>query len=82
MMPPSKILPSQNKQNVPTVTTRRGITTRNQNKVVANTALVKLAPFVKDPRIKRKADASPLKDKTTKRSALGNITNVCILHVQ
>lgn len=71
----TKVLNTQNKATAPTATTRRGITTRNQKALVTN-VLAKQPTFLKDPRIKRKADASPLKDKTTKRSALGNITNV------
>ncbi|XP_043284432.1 G2/mitotic-specific cyclin-B3 [Venturia canescens] len=73
-MAPTKVVNTQNKPNVPPLTTRRGITTRNQ-KTLVNNALTKPPVVMKDPRIKRKADASPLKDKTTKRSALGNITN-------
>lgn len=40
-----------------------------------NNVLQKPSVLGKDSRIKRKADASPPKEKTTKRSALGNITN-------
>ncbi|XP_012286391.1 G2/mitotic-specific cyclin-B3 [Orussus abietinus] len=73
-MAPPKVLNGQNKQNVNTMGLRKGITTRSQNSLVSNT-LAKQPLVIKDPRIKRKADASPLKEKTTKRSALGNITN-------
>ncbi|XP_046736764.1 G2/mitotic-specific cyclin-B3 [Diprion similis] len=70
-MAPTKVLNGQNKQNATGIVIRKGITTRSHNSL-ANT---KHLSVVKDPRIKRKADASPLKEKTTKRSALGNITN-------
>ncbi|XP_076762999.1 cyclin B3 [Xylocopa sonorina] len=73
-MAPSKVLNAQNKQTAINVAAgRKRITTRSQNSALNNA----LKPPVvgKDPRIKRKAEASPPKEKTTKRSALGNITN-------
>lgn len=78
-MAPTRV--SQNQNKAPSVAiVKKGITTRNQ-KALANCANVKAVVAAKDPRLKRKADASPLKDKTTKRSALGNITNVNIFLV-
>ncbi|KAK0161597.1 hypothetical protein PV327_010052 [Microctonus hyperodae] len=72
-MAPTRL--SQNQNKAPSVAIiKKGITTRNQ-KALANSANVKAVVVAKDPRLKRKADVSPLKDKTTKRSALGNITN-------
>jgi hypothetical protein len=82
-MAPSKVLGTQAKTNATTTTTtgvvtRRGLATRQQNTIISNTHTEKQQPVLfKDTRIKRKAEASPLKDKMTKRSALGNITNVC-----
>nr|XP_031849989.1 G2/mitotic-specific cyclin-B3 [Nomia melanderi]XP_031849990.1 G2/mitotic-specific cyclin-B3 [Nomia melanderi]XP_031849992.1 G2/mitotic-specific cyclin-B3 [Nomia melanderi]XP_031849993.1 G2/mitotic-specific cyclin-B3 [Nomia melanderi]XP_031849994.1 G2/mitotic-specific cyclin-B3 [Nomia melanderi] len=73
-MAPSKVLNVQNKQSNANIPTRKGITTRSQNSVL-NNVLIKPPVLGKDPRIKRKAEASPPKEKTTKRSALGNITN-------
>ncbi|XP_043594054.1 G2/mitotic-specific cyclin-B3 [Bombus pyrosoma] len=74
-MAPSKILNIQNKQSGTNVTnTRKRIATRSQNSAL-NNVLVKPPVLGKDPRVKRKAEASPPKEKTTKRSALGNITN-------
>ncbi|OAD58626.1 G2/mitotic-specific cyclin-B3 [Eufriesea mexicana] len=74
-MAPSKVLNVQNKQGGSNATnTRKRITTRSQNSAVNNTLLKASVPS-KDPRIKRKAEASPSKEKTTKRYALGNITN-------
>ncbi|XP_014204001.1 G2/mitotic-specific cyclin-B3 [Copidosoma floridanum] len=59
---------------VPGVMTRRGLVTRQQN---INTQQIKKQQplLIKDTRNKRKADVSPVKEKMTKRSALGNITN-------
>ncbi|XP_063993788.1 G2/mitotic-specific cyclin-B3 [Diachasmimorpha longicaudata] len=75
-MAPTKIVNSQNKHPNTAVVMRKGITTRNQKAVMANNPVNTKGPtIIKDPRIKRKAEASPLKEKTTKRSALGNITN-------
>lgn len=71
-MAPTKVLNGQNKQNSTGIVIRKGITTRSHNSL----ANVKHPTIVKESRIKRKADASPLKEKTAKRSALGNITNV------
>lgn len=87
-MAPSKVLNVQNKpattNAINGVVTRRGLasrqTTANMNvPVQVQIQVQKPQPTLyKDTRIKRKADASPLKDKLAKRSALGNITNVCI----
>ena len=79
-MAPSKISNMANKQSGANVTnTRKRVTTRSQNAVLNNVLLK--ASIGKDSRIKRKAEASPPKEKTVKRSALGNITNVCYLIV-
>lgn len=79
-MAPSKISNVANKQSGTNVTnTRKRVTTRSQNAVLNNVLLK--ASIGKDSRIKRKAEASPPKEKTVKRSALGNITNVCYLIV-
>ncbi|KAF3426722.1 hypothetical protein E2986_06422 [Frieseomelitta varia] len=73
-MAPSKISNMANKQSGTNVTnTRKRVTTRSQNAVLNNVLLK--ASIGKDSRIKRKAEASPPKEKTVKRSALGNITN-------
>ncbi|THK33160.1 G2/mitotic-specific cyclin-B3 [Diachasma alloeum] len=75
-MAPTKIVNSQNKHPNTAIVMRKGITTRNQKAALANNPVsTKMPTVVKDSRIKRKAEASPLKEKTTKRSALGNITN-------
>ncbi|XP_058795596.1 G2/mitotic-specific cyclin-B3 [Phymastichus coffea] len=84
-MPPSKILNAHAKatttNTISGVVTRRGLATRHTNSninapVQVQIQVQKSQPILfKDTRIKRKADASPLKDKVAKRSALGNITN-------
>lgn len=54
------------------------MTTRSQNALLTNV----LKPSIgRDTRPKRKAEASPPKEKTIKRSAFTNITNVCITNV-
>ncbi|XP_029035402.1 G2/mitotic-specific cyclin-B3 [Osmia bicornis bicornis] len=73
-MAPSKISNAQNKQSSTNITNARKRVTRSQNAVLHN-VLLKPPVLGKDPCIKRKAEASPPKEKTTKRSALGNITN-------
>lgn len=76
-MAPSKASNAQNtqsKQSSNIVAARKGITTRSQNSVL-NNVLMKSNVLGKDAGSKRKAEASPQKEKTTKRSALGNITN-------
>lgn len=73
-MAPSKVLNVQTKQSTTNVTNgRKRITTRSQNSAINN--VLQKPPVAKDSRVKRKAEASPQKEKTTKRSALGNITN-------
>lgn len=72
-MAPSKILNVQNKQSNTNVI-RKGITTRSQNSAL-NNVLLKAPANGEESRVKRKAEASPPKEGTTKRSALGNITN-------
>ncbi|XP_076671564.1 cyclin B3 [Andrena cerasifolii] len=72
-MAPPKVL-NANKQGATNITARKGITTRSHSSVLSN-VLLKPPVLGRDPRIKRKAEASPPKEKTTKRSALGNITN-------
>ncbi|XP_046825541.1 G2/mitotic-specific cyclin-B3 [Vespa crabro] len=73
-MVPPKLPIGQARSNGATIQLRKGISTRSQN-ILINNALLKQPILNKDLRSKRKADASPLKDKTVKRSALGNITN-------
>ncbi|XP_017876293.1 G2/mitotic-specific cyclin-B3 isoform X2 [Ceratina calcarata] len=73
-MAPPKVLNVQTKQSNTNVTNgRKRITTRSQNAGMNN--VLQKAPVTKESRVKRKADASPQKEKTAKRSALGNITN-------
>ena len=72
-MAPPKVS-NANKQGTTNITARKGITTRSHNSVLSN-VLLKPPVLGRDPRVKRKAEASPPKEKTTKRSALGNITN-------
>lgn len=79
-MVPPKLSIGQAKSNGVTVPLRKRISTRSQNLLV-NNALLKQPLLNKDLRSKRKADASPLKEKTVKRSALGNITNVSVLYL-
>lgn len=79
-MVPPKLSIGQTKSNGTTIPLRKGISTRSQN-ILINNALLKQPILNKDLRSKRKADASPLKDKTVKRSALGNITNVSVLYL-
>lgn len=73
-MAPSKILNAQSKQSNINITNARKRVTRSQNSRT-NNVLIKPPVLGKDPCVKRKAEASPPKEKTTKRSALGNITN-------
>ncbi|XP_066589456.1 G2/mitotic-specific cyclin-B3 [Prorops nasuta] len=73
-MAPQKLVNNQAKQINTKTLTRKGITTRSQNSLL-NNVLLKQSIIPKDIRSKRKAEASPLKEKTVKRSALGNITN-------
>lgn len=76
-MAPAKSIMAENKQATNLVGVRTGITTRNQRAALANAANIKQPAGVgRETRVKRKADTSPVKGKTTKRSALGNITNV------
>lgn len=73
-MAPPKVLLGQNRQNS-TATLRKGITTRSQNSL--NSVL---KPFNnRETRTKRKAEVSPPKEKTNKRHAFANITNVCMV---
>ncbi|CAG5084788.1 Similar to CycB3: G2/mitotic-specific cyclin-B3 (Drosophila melanogaster) [Cotesia congregata] len=72
-MAPSKAINSQNKPVMMVNAVKKSITTRNQK--AADQMNIKPLVTAKDLRFKRKADASPLKDKMIKRSALGNITN-------
>lgn len=71
-MAPTRILTTQSKQTSTAVPVRKGVTTRNS---AINNQLAKQPVILKETRIKRKAEASPPKDKNVKRSALGNITN-------
>lgn len=72
-MAPTRILSTQSKPSGTAVPMRKGVTTRNS---VTSNQLPKQSVVLRETRLKRKADASPPKDKTVKRSALGNITNV------
>lgn len=77
-MAPPKVLLGQNRQNDTTL--RKGITTRSQNSILNN-------PLTqphnrRETRAKRKAEASPPKEKKSKRYAFANITNVCTLFYQ
>ncbi|XP_014237797.1 G2/mitotic-specific cyclin-B3 [Trichogramma pretiosum] len=73
-MAPSKVLTGQPKPTaISGVVTRRGLATRQNKEFIPDPS--QKQNLFKDTRIKRKADASPTKDKVTKRSALGNITN-------
>lgn len=70
-MAPPKVLLGQNRQN--STNLRKGVTTRSQNALLNNVVKQSVS---RDTR-KRKAEASPPKEKTVKRSAFTNITNVC-----
>ncbi|XP_029164613.1 G2/mitotic-specific cyclin-B3 [Nylanderia fulva] len=70
-MAPPKVLLGQNRQNS-TISLRKGMTTRSQNAILNNVLKPSLG---RDIRVKRKAEASPPKEKTVKRSAFTNITN-------
>ncbi|XP_051155373.1 G2/mitotic-specific cyclin-B3 [Leptopilina boulardi] len=72
-MPPTRILSTQSKPSGTAVPMRKGMATRNST---TSNQLTKQSVVIRETRLKRKADASPPKDKTVKRSALGNITNV------
>lgn len=74
-MAPPKVLLGQNRQNS-NATSRKGMTTRSQNAMLNN--IFKHTNVIRDARTKRKAEASPPKEKTNKRHAFANITNVCI----
>ncbi|KAF7993988.1 hypothetical protein HCN44_011257 [Aphidius gifuensis] len=78
-MAPTKSLVNENRQTTNAVIgVRKGITTRNQKSLanhVGNVDVKQQAIITRETRIKRKADTSPVKGKTIKRSALGNITN-------
>lgn len=75
-MAPTRTVSTQGKQNGNGVPVRKGVTTRNS---AVSSQLTKQPVILKETRIKRKAEASPPKERTTKRSALGNITNVSYL---
>lgn len=76
MPPPKAVNTYNNKQTfIQPVVERTGITTRSRNSLLNNTSL-KQSVTNKVPRVKRKADLSPPKNRTSKRSALENITNV------
>ena len=72
-MAPTRMLSTQGKPNGNVVPVRKGVTTRNS--AISN-QLAKQPTILRETRLKRKAEASPPKDRTAKRSALGNITNV------
>lgn len=82
-MAPPRVTVSQSKVTVTTVpsvvgvVTRRALASRQQtfNNNAQQLQKQQSILFNKDTGVKRKADGSPLKDKMTKRSALGNITN-------
>lgn len=78
-MAPPKVLLGQNRQNS-TTTLRKGIITRSQNSLLSN--VLKSSNTGRETRTKRKSDVfSPPKEKTNKRYAFTNITNVCILQL-
>ncbi|XP_050461307.1 G2/mitotic-specific cyclin-B3 [Cataglyphis hispanica] len=70
-MAPPKILIGQNRQTN-SISLRKGMTTRSQNALINNVVKQSIS---RDTRTKRKAEASPPKEKTVKRSAFTNITN-------
>ncbi|XP_072762964.1 G2/mitotic-specific cyclin-B3 isoform X2 [Anoplolepis gracilipes] len=70
-MAPPKVLLGQNRQ-ISTTSLRKGMTTRSQNALLTNVVKQSIS---RDTRTKRKAEASPPKEKTVKRSAFTNITN-------
>ena len=75
-MAPTRILSTQSKQNgnpAPVPVRKIGVTTRNHSSAINQ---ITKPLLIRESRLKRKAEASPSKDKTAKRSALGNITNV------
>lgn len=72
-MAPPKVLLGQNRQNS-TATLRKGITTRSQNSLLNN--VLRHSNANRETRAKRKAEVSPPKEKTNKRYAFANITNV------
>ncbi|XP_012225048.1 G2/mitotic-specific cyclin-B3 [Linepithema humile] len=75
-MAPPKSLLGHNRQNV-LATSRKGMTTRSQNAVQSNVCSFKPSGS-RETRAKRKAEASPPKEKTTKRTAFANITNAIV----
>ena len=81
-MAPSKVLNNgQSKTGVATTTgvvTRRGLATRQHKDIISDAS--QKSNLYKDTRLKRKAESSPSKEKMSKRSALGNITNVSHLN--
>lgn len=79
MAPPKVMLKQNRAQNSNTTVVRKGMTTRSQNQnSLVNNVLNKHNISLKEIRGKRKAEASPFKEKTTKRTAFANITNVSI----
>lgn len=79
-MAPPKALLGHNRQNTLPITSRKGMTTRSQNAVLSNVPSLKPSNAgSRETRAKRKAEASPPKEKTTKRTAFANITNVRVL---
>ncbi|KAM0727990.1 G2/mitotic-specific cyclin-B3 [Formica fusca] len=70
-MAPPKVLLGQNRQTS-TINLRNRVTTRSQNASISNVVKQSIS---RDTRTKRKAEASPPKEKTVKRSAFTNITN-------
>lgn len=76
-MAPPKVLLGQNRQTS-TINLRNRVTTRSQNASISNVVKQSIS---RDTRTKRKAEASPPKEKTVKRSAFTNITNVCTIIV-
>ncbi|XP_032677997.1 G2/mitotic-specific cyclin-B3 isoform X2 [Odontomachus brunneus] len=75
-MAPPKVMLKQNRAQNNTVTIlKRGMTTRSQNQNPTLNVLNKPNIVVRETRGKRKAEASPSRDKMAKRTAFANITN-------
>lgn len=69
-------------QNNTAAAARKGMTTRSQNQnFLLSNVLNKPNIIPRETRGKRKAEASPPKEKTAKRTAFANITNVSIYYV-
>lgn len=77
MAPPKVMMKQTRMQGNIVNAVRKGVTTRSQHQnSLPFGVLNKQNILVKETRAKRKAEASPLKEKTAKRTAFANITNV------